>query len=140
MKAPEREAALRETPREEAALPLRSPSDTPDPQEERRSGMNVVAFALLLIIGVSIALEYGGWQIALNAPGAGTRGIDEVEFLNSANETMLGAIGVGAAAGVATLLFPSTWRRPWRRIAVAFLGGASAFLGFLSWLTLSYFL
>lgn len=126
--------------REEAALPLRADHGAVNSADERQKGLNVMAFSLLLVIVASIAIEYGGWQIALDQPGAPSTGIDMAEFVRNALDTMLGAVGVGAAAGIATLLFPSTWKRPWRRIAVGFLGGAAGFLGFLSWLTLSYFL
>lgn len=125
--------------REEAALPLRADYSAIDSADERKQGLNVMAFALLLIIAASIAIEYGGWQIALDQPGASSKGIDWADFVSSALDTMLGALGVGAAGSVATLLFPSTWKRPWRRVAVGFLGGAAGFLGFLSWLTLTYF-
>lgn len=124
--------------REEAALPLRVDYSAPDAADERQKGSNVTAFALLLIIFVSVALEYGGWQIALEQPGTATQGIDWTDFVRGALDTMLGTVGVGAAGAVATLPFRKTWKRPWRRIAVGFLGGATAFLGFLSLLTLSY--
>lgn len=125
--------------REEAALPLRQ-THPPLPADERRAGTRVLAFALLFTILASIALEYGGWQIVRLEDPAAFGGIPWTAFVRGAFDTMLGAIGIGTGVALATLLVPSSWRRPWRRVAVGFLGGAAGFLGFLSWLTLPYFL
>lgn len=126
--------------REEAALPLRREYAAPDPVVERAAGRRVFVFALALTLLTSLALEYGGWQILRDADPEGFTGIAGASFLRGTLDTMLGAVGVGTAAALATLLVPSTWKRPWRRLAVGFLGGAAGFLGFLSALTLPYFL
>ena len=126
--------------REEAVLPTLAPAVGIDRAEDRRSARGLVAATLVGVFLWSGGLELAGWQILADAAAPHAPPVDWIALLRGLGDTASGAIGVGAGAGLATLLVPSTWKRPWRRIAVGFFGGACAFLAFLSVLTLSYFL
>lgn len=123
--------------REEAAIPEHVPKPAPRVPDARRAAGGLALITLCAILASSGILEYEGWQIAFQeSPQLKAEGIRWGQFLRGVFDTASGALGVGLAATAATLLFPSTWKAPWRRLAVAFAGGAAAFLAFIALLTL----
>ncbi len=123
--------------REEAALPERVPKTASTVPAARRDAGTLALITLCAILASSGILEYEGWQIAFQeSPALKAEGIHLGQFLRGMFDTASGALAVGLAATAATLLFPSTWKAPWRRLAVAFAGGAAAFLAFIALLTL----
>lgn len=148
--APER--ALRqdqkqESPREESALPVvaavpvaqREFWQTADADSKRRTTLRVVSGTIVVAEMMSAVLEYAGWQIAFASLPAPHSSIPPLAFLRGVWDTSLGAIGIGAAAALATLVLPSSWRNLWRRLPAAFALGAASFLGFLSFVTFGFF-
>lgn len=125
--------------REEAALPQRVSSPAPLIPDARNAAGKLALITLVAILASSGILEYEGWQLAFQeSPALKAEGIHWGRFLRGVFDTASGALGIGLAAMVATLVFPSTWKSPWRRLAVAFAGGAAAFLAFIALLTLPY--
>lgn len=101
-----------------------------------RDARSILLWTVAGLVSLSLALEWGGWQIVFKeTPALRAAGIPFGAFLRGASDTALGAIGLGTLGAVATLAFPATWRRPWRRVALGFAAGTGAFLAFLSLLT-----
>ncbi len=128
-------------PREESALPVAAPiSAAPisDFKLKQRTTLRIVGTTIVLSIVMSAVLEYGGWQRAFMDMPAPHAPIPPLSFLRGVWDTTLGAIGVGVAGALGALLLPSTWRKSWRRVPAAFVMGAVAFLGFLSFVTFDF--
>lgn len=134
-------AARLDLPREEAALPASKPSadaaiaSQSERAARRRTTLRVLGGTVVFTVAMSAVLEWGGWQRAFAVMPAPHAPIPPLAFLRGMWDTSLGAVGVGTAAAVLSLLLPSTWRRAWRRLPAAFAVGALAFLGFLAFVT-----
>jgi hypothetical protein len=123
--------------REEATIPEHIPKAASLNAGARRASAELALITLGAILVSSGIIEYGGWQIAFQESAQlRADGIHVGQFLRGLFDTASGALGIGLIAAASTLLFPSTWKLPWRRLAVAFAGGAAAFLAFLALLTL----
>lgn len=103
---------------------------------DQRAARRLVLVTLLGAAAASAGLEWQGWQIvARTADLAASGGIPLADFARGAANTFSGALGVGAGASAFAMLFPASWRRPWRAATSAFALGAAGFLAFLAFLT-----